>query len=180
MIKPLTFDGSRLSSTYSHPQALSTRRLRRPVPVTLGSTIWLVLLELPLRILPRRYVARSYIFASHLFSNPMPWQIRFALSSSSVFSRSDTVTDSERFYNSLLEILDDPAEKIEVEALLNWWNQWVVCSCCAIVANFECMHISTAKYSQVLLWCYARRRRTGRRPKSVRSKLRLVKGSRSR
>lgn len=40
-----------------------------------------------------------------------------------MFSRSDTVTDSERFYNSLLEILDDAAEKIEVEALLNWWNQ---------------------------------------------------------
>jgi len=34
-----------------------------------------------------------------------------------------TVTDSERFYNSLLEIMDDPAEKTEVEALLNWWNQ---------------------------------------------------------
>ena len=50
-------------------------------------------------------------------------QVRFALSSSSVFSRTDTVTDSERFYNSLLEILDDPAEKKEVDALLKWWDR---------------------------------------------------------
>jgi hypothetical protein len=50
-------------------------------------------------------------------------QVRFALSSSSVFSRTDTTTDSERFYNSLLEILDDPAEKQEVDTLLKWWNQ---------------------------------------------------------
>ncbi|KIM88178.1 hypothetical protein PILCRDRAFT_51494, partial [Piloderma croceum F 1598] len=49
-------------------------------------------------------------------------QVRFALSSSSVFSRTDTVTDSERFYNSLLEILDDPAEKQEVDALFKWWD----------------------------------------------------------
>jgi hypothetical protein len=34
----------------------------------------------------------------------------------------DTVTDSEWFYNSLLEILDDPVEKKEVDALLSWWN----------------------------------------------------------
>jgi len=59
----------------------------------------------------------------HLFSNPKQQQVRFALSSSSVFSRTDTVTDSERFYNSLLEILDDPAEKKEVLDLLSWWNR---------------------------------------------------------
>jgi len=35
----------------------------------------------------------------------------------------DTVTDSEHFYNSLLEILNDPAEKKEVDALFKWWDQ---------------------------------------------------------
>ncbi|KIM72423.1 hypothetical protein PILCRDRAFT_16149 [Piloderma croceum F 1598] len=37
-------------------------------------------------------------------------QVQFALSSSPVFSRTDTVTDSERFYNTILALLDDPEE----------------------------------------------------------------------
>ena len=49
-------------------------------------------------------------------------QLRFALSSASVFCRSDASTDSERFYISVLEFLDDPAEKTEVDVLLNWWD----------------------------------------------------------
>ena len=49
-------------------------------------------------------------------------QLRFALSSASVFCRSDTLTDSERFYESVLEFLDDPEEESEVSELLNWWN----------------------------------------------------------
>ncbi|KJA13589.1 hypothetical protein HYPSUDRAFT_151445 [Hypholoma sublateritium FD-334 SS-4] len=52
-------------------------------------------------------------------------QARFALSSSSVFSRTDTSTDSERFYNSLLELLADPEEIDEVNTLLVWWNRQV-------------------------------------------------------
>jgi hypothetical protein len=55
-------------------------------------------------------------------------QIRFALVSSSVFSRTDTVTDSERFYNSILEIFEDLNEKEEVDDLLVWWNRYV-CLC---------------------------------------------------
>ncbi|TFK20491.1 hypothetical protein FA15DRAFT_599609, partial [Coprinopsis marcescibilis] len=50
-------------------------------------------------------------------------QVRFALSSTQVFSRNDTVTDSERFYNTVLELLEDPEEQIKVEQLLNWWNK---------------------------------------------------------
>jgi hypothetical protein len=49
-------------------------------------------------------------------------QLRFALSSSSVFCRSDTATDSERFYESVLDFLDHPEEKDNVADLLNWWN----------------------------------------------------------
>ena len=30
--------------------------------------------------------------------------------------------DSENFYVSVLEFLDDPEEKAEVDELLNWWN----------------------------------------------------------
>lgn len=53
----------------------------------------------------------------------MAVQARFALSSSPVLSRSDTVTDSERFYNTILDLLMDPDEVNEVDALLTWWNQ---------------------------------------------------------
>ena len=51
------------------------------------------------------------------------FQVRFALSSAQVFSRTDLVTDSERFYNSILELLDDPEEKGEVDELMTWWNR---------------------------------------------------------
>ncbi|KAG1848781.1 hypothetical protein C8R48DRAFT_778721 [Suillus tomentosus] len=52
-------------------------------------------------------------------------QVRFALSSSSVFSRTDTTTDSETFYHSLLDLLEDPEECQEVDELLTWWNRQV-------------------------------------------------------
>ena len=50
-------------------------------------------------------------------------QVRFALSSSPVFSRSDTATDSERFYNSIVGLFSDPEEQEEVNELLTWWNR---------------------------------------------------------
>ncbi|KAG2039792.1 hypothetical protein BDR03DRAFT_933075 [Suillus americanus] len=50
-------------------------------------------------------------------------QVRFALSSSSVFSRTDTVTDSENFYHSILDILEDPDESEEVVDLMTWWTR---------------------------------------------------------
>ncbi|KJA15039.1 hypothetical protein HYPSUDRAFT_109097, partial [Hypholoma sublateritium FD-334 SS-4] len=52
-------------------------------------------------------------------------QARFALSLSGVFNRSDTVTDSERFYNSILELLQEPDEADQVDSLLSWWNQQI-------------------------------------------------------
>ncbi|KAG1892479.1 hypothetical protein F4604DRAFT_1551645, partial [Suillus subluteus] len=51
-------------------------------------------------------------------------QVRFALTSSSVFSRTDTTTDSEMFYHSLLDLLEDPDESKEVDELLMWWNRY--------------------------------------------------------
>ena len=50
-------------------------------------------------------------------------QTCFALTSAQVFSHTDHMTDSERFYNSVLELLDDPEEKEEVDQLTVWWNR---------------------------------------------------------
>ncbi|KAG2152839.1 hypothetical protein DEU56DRAFT_727563 [Suillus clintonianus] len=47
------------------------------------------------------------------------------LNSSSVFSRTDTTTDSETFYHSLLDLFEDPDECNEVDELLTWWNRQV-------------------------------------------------------
>lgn len=52
-----------------------------------------------------------------------PPKVRFSLSSSPVFSKSDTVTDSERFYTTILDLLEDPDEANEVEDLLRWWDR---------------------------------------------------------
>ncbi|KAG2130465.1 uncharacterized protein EDB93DRAFT_1094910, partial [Suillus bovinus] len=52
-------------------------------------------------------------------------QIQFALCSSSVFSCTDTVTGSETFYHSLLDLLEDPDEHGEVIELLLWWNHQI-------------------------------------------------------
>jgi len=37
----------------------------------------------------------------------------------------DLLTDSKCFYTSIIELLDDPDEKDEVDELLAWWNQYV-------------------------------------------------------
>ncbi|KAG1899887.1 uncharacterized protein F5891DRAFT_953184, partial [Suillus fuscotomentosus] len=52
-------------------------------------------------------------------------QVRFSLSSSSVFSRTDMVTDSENFYHSILDLLEDPDESEEVVELMTWWTHRV-------------------------------------------------------
>ena len=79
------------------------------------------------------YIATQVIlFSIHCFLLPdISFQIRFALSSSPVFSRTDTVTDSERFYNSVLDFLEEPDEKEEVDELLTWWNR------CAIITPLD-------------------------------------------
>ncbi|KAG1765872.1 hypothetical protein EV702DRAFT_1182401 [Suillus placidus] len=52
-------------------------------------------------------------------------QIQISLSSSSVFSRTDMVTDSENFYHSILDLLEDPDEIEEVADLMTWWTRRV-------------------------------------------------------
>jgi hypothetical protein len=72
------------------------------------------------------YVATQVFFsilglADRVFN---PSQVRFALTSSPVFSRTDTVTDSETFYTSVLDLLEDEDEKEEVKDLIVWWNRY--------------------------------------------------------
>ncbi|KAH6907219.1 hypothetical protein BKA70DRAFT_1104875 [Coprinopsis sp. MPI-PUGE-AT-0042] len=52
-------------------------------------------------------------------------QVRFALSSSPVFSRTDLVSDSERFYGSIIDCFNNPKEKEPVERLLVWWDRQI-------------------------------------------------------
>jgi hypothetical protein len=82
------------------------------------------------------YVATQVCTHFPLFARAAPTQslptgisqARFSLSSSATFTRSDAVTDSERFYNSVLLLLEDVDEKQEVGSLLVWWNQFVNCT----------------------------------------------------
>ncbi|KAH6904737.1 hypothetical protein BKA70DRAFT_1109017 [Coprinopsis sp. MPI-PUGE-AT-0042] len=49
-------------------------------------------------------------------------QVRFALSSSPTFSRTDLVTDSERFYGSVIEAFSAREYQEKVRTLLAWWD----------------------------------------------------------
>ncbi|KAG6909311.1 hypothetical protein DXG01_001110 [Tephrocybe rancida] len=49
-------------------------------------------------------------------------QVRFALTSASQWSRSDKVTDSENFYTSLLDVLENPIHNDNSVQLLVWWD----------------------------------------------------------
>ena len=51
------------------------------------------------------------------------FQVQFALSSAPVFSRSDRSTDSEAFYASIIDLLEDEDEEEEVKELLEWWDR---------------------------------------------------------
>jgi hypothetical protein len=61
-------------------------------------------------------------------------QVRFSLSSSPIFSRTDLSTDSERFYSSILDLFEDPDEREEVNDLTAWWNRSVnTCFVCKLI-----------------------------------------------
>ncbi|KAI6011922.1 hypothetical protein BKA83DRAFT_4466618 [Pisolithus microcarpus] len=49
----------------------------------------------------------------------------FGLTSAQIFSHTDLITDSERFYSSIMELLDDPDESDEVDQLITCWNRQV-------------------------------------------------------
>ncbi|KAJ3499963.1 hypothetical protein NMY22_g19426 [Coprinellus aureogranulatus] len=56
--------------------------------------------------------------------DPKPY-CPLSCASGSVFSRTDKATDSEFFYNLIIEVLEDPDEYVEVVELLRWWNQQI-------------------------------------------------------
>ncbi|KAG1813378.1 hypothetical protein EV424DRAFT_1473468 [Suillus variegatus] len=58
-------------------------------------------------------------------------QVWFSLCSSSVFSWTDTVTDSENFYISILDLLEDPDESQEVADLMTWWTHRIFPNSCS-------------------------------------------------
>ncbi|KAG1734955.1 hypothetical protein EDD22DRAFT_982440 [Suillus occidentalis] len=49
-------------------------------------------------------------------------QVRFSLSSSSIFSHTNMVMDSQNFYHSILDLLEDLEESVEVVDLMTWWT----------------------------------------------------------
>lgn len=105
-------------------QALSTRSHELQGLAMLGSMVWLRSLQRPSRMLQRRHDSSLGSHASLRSWLTFLQQVRFALSSSPVFSRTDTTTDSERFYSSVLSLLTDPEEQEEIDSLMLWWNRW--------------------------------------------------------
>ena len=77
--------------------------------------------------------------------------------STQVFSRTDLVMDSERFYNSILELLDDQDEKGEVDQLMAWWNRCVIFE----ITDFSLMK-ATDKYFRYIPILNAFRPKTAR------------------
>ena len=71
---------------------------------------------------PLKYISLCHL----LWCCSRAFQVCFALLSSPVFSRMDMVTDSERFYNSILDLFEDVDEQREVNDLQMWWNRYVI------------------------------------------------------
>lgn len=113
----------RPTSIYSRlrvPSNSKSRRLRdRATLVSTACSVWQ---KLRSHMLQHRWALFHHLLTrvEMLFL-----QARFALTSAQVFSRTDLLTDSERFYDSILELLDDTDERDEVNQLLQWWNRCV-------------------------------------------------------
>lgn len=68
---------------------------------------------------------RIHLFLDSFYPLIYYGQVQFTLTSLPIFSRTDTVTNSETFYTSILDLFNDPDEKEEVTDLLTWWNRYV-------------------------------------------------------
>ncbi|KAG1895078.1 uncharacterized protein F5891DRAFT_1194588 [Suillus fuscotomentosus] len=76
-----------------------------------------------------------FLYTGYHYDPDEPWKgllrseilifIRFSLTSSSAFSRTDMIMDSENFYHSILDLLEDPDENEEVADLMTWWTRRV-------------------------------------------------------
>jgi hypothetical protein len=95
----------------------------------------------------------SPFFHNHFFYFSKVW---FALTSSPVFSRTDTVTDSETFYSSILELFGDTDEKEEVAELLIWWNRYEIFILLSAAPNLLVYPVNVlARYSPIIQRCNA-------------------------
>ena len=104
-------------------------------------------------------------------------QVRFALCSSSTFSRTDLVTDSETFYKSVLGLLEDREEKTEVDALLTWWNRYapIITSCGVHTDLYPAEKFSRFPWSRRGCPFEARRYHASRRNGANRTRVVVVK-----
>lgn len=79
----------------------------------------------------------------------------------------DTVTDSERFYNSILDLFEDTDEKEEVDNLLMWWN-WYVPTVAFLTATllsilhgldrcFRAIRQCSVRFVKIVLWLGSRK-----------------------
>ncbi|KAG1734250.1 uncharacterized protein EDB91DRAFT_1238450 [Suillus paluster] len=71
-----------------------------------------------------------FLYADYHYDLEDPWNglFRSALlvcAYKHVFMSLNTVTNSEWFYNSILDIFEDPDEKQEVDDLVVWWNRQI-------------------------------------------------------
>ncbi|KAL4063074.1 hypothetical protein J3A83DRAFT_4362664 [Scleroderma citrinum] len=62
---------------------------------------------------------------AHIHSMCSMMKVSLAYITTQVFSCTDLMMDCECFYNSILELLNDPDEKGEVDQLMAWWNHQV-------------------------------------------------------
>ncbi|KAJ3506635.1 hypothetical protein NMY22_g17185 [Coprinellus aureogranulatus] len=85
-------------------------------------------------------------------------QVRFALSSSAVFSRTDLVTDSEFFYNLIIDLLEDQQEHLEVKDLLKWWNHVLFQISARQIFPAQLAHTRLVHCDSVIAMIKARRR----------------------
>jgi hypothetical protein len=93
-------------------------------------------------------------------------QVRFALTSSPVFSRTDTATDSEHFYNSILDLFNNTDEQDEVNDLIAWWNRYLwllfqLMGAHILQANLSHVFIRTARHLQKQCTCEDQRKARG-------------------
>ena len=102
--------------TQISPPVQSIKLWRQQGQAMLKYMVWPKSLKLPFHMLPHRYVLWYQLIQPW----PLPsvtkilsliFQVQFAISSSSIFSRADLTTDSEWFYDSILKLLKDIDEQ---------------------------------------------------------------------
>lgn len=73
------------------------------------------------------YVATQVSPPTRRHRTRLMWlQLRFTLSSSPVFARTDLVTDSENFYGTVIKQFNKKQYLPRVADLLKWWDKCVI------------------------------------------------------